>query len=134
VEYQQRFHVEPLLILDPINLGPTCSLKTLCKISFPSHAAAAGLPRKRLERTLPPPGPHRRHLHQDPIVAATAVSGPLRRRRHPCDGTSSTQLPRPLHRHRHWRATEKQRALARKRHDLTLPCHITALARTLPPP
>jgi ribosomal protein S18 len=129
IVHQQRFYVEPLLILDPINSGPTCSLKLLLKNLFQMHVATTGLPSKQLERTLPPSGPRHRRLHRDPIVAAaTAVLGPLHRR--PRAGTSSTQPPWPLHRHRHWSATVMQGALARKHRDLTPPCRIAAPART----
>jgi hypothetical protein len=111
VEYQHRFHVEPLLILDPINSGPACSLKSLDKFSFPSHAVTAGPPRKRLECTLPLPGSRRHHLRWDHLIAA-AMMGPLRRRRCPRAGTSSMQPLWPLHRHRRRSATEEQGAPA----------------------
>jgi hypothetical protein len=61
VNYQQRFHVDVLLILDPINWGSAFSLKSSGKISFPSHDATRPL-RKRLESTLRLLGPrHHRH-------------------------------------------------------------------------
>jgi hypothetical protein len=106
VDYQQRFHVEPLLILDPINLRPTFRPESLHKILFPSHAAATGLPsRKRLERMQPPLGPcHRRRRHRrDPIMplcwdpfttVVVAVSRPLHRHHH--RSTTKEQGPHPV--------------------------------------
>jgi hypothetical protein len=64
VNNQQRFHIEPLLILDPINWGPAFGLKSLGKISFTTHVASAGPPRKRLEHMLQLPGPHHRRCRR----------------------------------------------------------------------
>jgi hypothetical protein len=56
--YQQRFYVEPLPILDIINLGLTFRPESLGKFLFPSHAIAAGTP-----SPLPAP-PCRHHRHR----------------------------------------------------------------------
>jgi hypothetical protein len=116
---QQWFHVEPLLILDTINSGPTFRLKSLGNFLFPSDATATGPPsRKRLERTLPLLGPHR-----------------CRRR---CAGTLSPPPPPPCQ--DLFDATfitamtpssmppSGQGAPARKHRDLTPPCQIAAPA------
>jgi hypothetical protein len=116
---QQWFHVEPLLILDTINLGPALELLLILdtinlgpafhleshrKISFPSRVATARPPsRKRLERRLPQPRPHHRHRH----------------RLYPHAGTSSTQPPQPLHRRCCRSTTKEQPTPARKRPNLT---------------
>jgi hypothetical protein len=80
---QQWFHVEPLLILDTINLGPAFRLKSLGNFCFP--------------RTLLPLDHHQgsdwsaRCHYQDPVVVAAAVPGPFHRHHHPRVGTSSMQ-------------------------------------------
>jgi hypothetical protein len=106
--YQQRFYMEPLLILDTINPGPAVRPESLHKILFPSHATAARPPaRKPLEHMLPLLGPRCRRRCRVPIIAAaTSMPGPLRRHRHPRARTSSTQPPRPLHHRCCWSATE----------------------------
>jgi hypothetical protein len=90
VNYQQQFHVEPLLILDTINWGPAfwpeitwqnfvslaLNHRRTTKEATRAHATAAGTP------SSPPPGPCRHRLRQDLIVVTTAaapVPGP-----HPC--------------------------------------------------
>jgi hypothetical protein len=104
IVHQQRFHVEPLLILDPINSGPTCSLKLLLKNLFLMHVATTGLPSKQLERTLPPSGPRHRRLHRDPSsplpppcrdpFTAAPVPGPLQpNRRGPFIATATGVPP-----------------------------------------
>jgi hypothetical protein len=80
VNYQQRFHVEPLLILDPINWEPPLARNHLAQFHFPrtlhrwtakeatgAHAVAAGTS----SSSLPPPC-------RDPFTAAAPVLGPLR--------------------------------------------------------
>jgi hypothetical protein len=104
VEYQKQFHIEALLILDPINSGPACGLKSVGKFLFPSHAAAVRLP-KRLEYT---------PLLLGPIVA-TSTGNP-----------SSPPSPPPCRDPFVGTAVEEQGAPARKCPDLTPPCRIVA--------
>jgi hypothetical protein len=84
VKYQQWFHVELLLILDPINLGPAfwpeitwqifislaLNHHRTVKEATGAHATAAGTP-----LSPPPPGPHCCRRHHCPSVGTSSTQG-----------------------------------------------------------
>jgi hypothetical protein len=84
VSYQHRFHVGPLLILDPINWGPAFQPKITwqnfvslamnhhrtAKEATGAHAAAAGTP-----SSPPPPGPRHCRPHRRPCVGTSLTQG-----------------------------------------------------------
>jgi hypothetical protein len=127
---QQRFHIEPLLIMLSINSVPAfrpeslpvfvsltcCRRQTAIKEVTRVHVAAAGTP-----SSSPP--------CQDLFDTTTAILGLLHRRRR-CTrvGTSSMQPPRSLHRCRRRSATGEEGAPVRKRPNLTPSCCIATFA------
>jgi hypothetical protein len=74
---QQRFHVEPLLILHPINSGPAFWPELLSNFLFPSHTTSTGTPSPPPPPPpLPPPCCHRLHCSRTPSTPPPPFQDP----------------------------------------------------------